>query len=378
MTAPAIPLVDLAAQHAEVAGEIARGIESVVARSAFILGEEVRRFEEAFAAASGAAHCVGVGNGTDAIELMLRALNIGSSGASGAGGAGDEVLVPANTFIATALAVARAGARPVLVDCDPFHLIDPERVEAAVTERSRAILPVHLYGQAAAMEALAEIAARHGLHLLEDAAQAHGARRHGHPAGSLGEAAAFSFYPGKNLGAYGDAGAVVTSSEDLAARLRKLRNWGGERKYHHPELGFNSRLDTLQAVVLAAKLARLPDWNAARRRAAANYDALLADLPEVETPRVLPGNDHVWHLYVVRVPRRDAVLARLQAQGIGAGVHYPVPLHLHGALAHLGHRRGDFPAAERAAAEVLSLPIHPHLTCDQQERVAGCLRAAVA
>ncbi len=365
---PAIPLVDLAAQHAEVADEISRGMAAVIARSAFILGEEVGAFEADFARACGAAHAIGVGNGTDAIELVLRALGIG---------AGGEVLVPANTFIATALAVLRAGARPVLVDCDAHHLIDPERLAAAVTPRTRAILPVHLFGQLADMEAVAAVAAAHGLLVLEDAAQAHGARRQGRPAGSFGRAAAFSFYPGKNLGAYGDAGAVVTSDDALAGRIRHLRNWGSERKYHHPEAGFNSRLDTLQAVVLAAKLRRLADWNAARRRAAARYEALLAGLDEVETPRVLPGNDHVWHLYVVRVPRRDAVLARLQADGIGAGIHYPTPLHLHGALRPLGYSAGDFPHAERAAAEILSLPMYPHLGAAQQERVVAALRRAL-
>jgi dTDP-4-amino-4,6-dideoxygalactose transaminase len=370
-----IPLVDLAAQHAEVAGEIARGMAAVIARSAFILGEEVAAFEAEFAGACGAAHCVGVGNGTDAIELVLRALDIGAGAARGAG---DEVLVPANTFIATALAVLRAGARPVLVDCEAHHLLDPGRLAAAVTPQTRAILPVHLYGQLADMEAVGEVAAAHGLLVLEDAAQAHGARRQGRPAGSFGRAAAFSFYPGKNLGAYGDAGAVVTSDGDLATRMRHLRNWGSERKYHHPEVGFNSRLDTLQAVVLAAKLRRLAGWNAARRRAAARYDALLAGVEGVETPRVLPGNEHAWHLYVVRVPRRDEVLARLQAAGIGAGIHYPTPLHLHGALGFLGYRAGDFPQAERAAGEVLSLPMHPHLTAAQQERVVETLRRALA
>jgi dTDP-4-amino-4,6-dideoxygalactose transaminase len=224
------------------------------------------------------------------------------------------------------------------------------------------------------MEALREIAGRRGLILVEDAAQAQGARRHGRPAGSLGDAAAFSFYPGKNLGAYGDAGAVVTSSGEIAERLRKLRNWGSERKYHHPEIGFNSRLDTLQAVVLSAKLRRLEGWNEARRQAAGRYDRMLAGIAGVETPRSLPGNEHIWHLYVIRVPRRDEVLTRLQAEGIGVGIHYPTPLHLHGALRDLGYREGDFPAAEKAAKEILSLPLYPHLSEQQQERIANSLR----
>ena len=364
-----IPLVDLKAQHEEVADEVAEGLARVMGATAFILGPDVALFEAEFARFCGVSHCIGVGNGTDALELAVRALGLGP---------GDEVLVPANTFIATALGVMRAGAKPVLVDCDEFFLMDPEKTEAAVTPETRALLPVHLFGQTADMDAFAAIAAARGLHLLEDAAQAQGARRHGKAAGSFGIAAATSFYPGKNLGAYGDAGAILTSSSEMAGRLRRLRNWGSETKYHHPELGFNSRLDTLQAVVLAAKLRRLEAWNEARRRAADRYGELLAGVPGVELPRTLPGNEHIWHLYVVRVPRRDEVLARLQAEGIGAGIHYPTPLHLHGALKELGYGPGDFPMAEKAAGEILSLPLHPHLTADQQERVADALRRAVA
>jgi dTDP-4-amino-4,6-dideoxygalactose transaminase len=362
-----IPLVDLKAQHAEVADEIARGFEQVFAQTSFILGPAVADFEAAFARLCGVAHCIGVGNGTDALEMMIRALGLG---------AGDEVLVPANTFIATALGVMRAGARPVLVDSDAFHLLDPKKIEEKITPRTRALLPVHLFGQIADMEAIQQIADARGLLVLEDAAQSQGARRNGRAA--FGLCAATSFYPGKNLGAYGDGGAVVTGSDEIADRLRKLRNWGSDKKYYHPEIGFNSRLDTLQAVVLSAKLARLEDWNNARRRAAARYDALLADLPQVETPKTLPGNEHAWHLYVIRVPRRDDVLARLQAAGIGAGIHYPTPLHLHGALSDLGYKLGDFPVAEKAAGEILSLPLYPHLTAEQQERVAAELRRALS
>ncbi|HEX9945105.1 MAG TPA: DegT/DnrJ/EryC1/StrS family aminotransferase [Thermoanaerobaculia bacterium] len=368
MSGAPIPLVDLAAQHAEIADEVAAGFARVIADTAFILGPAVREFEEAFARFCGVAHCVGVANGTDAIELTLRALGVGP---------GDEVIVPANTFIATALGVVRAGARPVLVDCDECHLLDPGRIEAAVTPRTRAVLPVHLFGQIADMESIGEIAERRGLLVIEDAAQSQGARRNGRRSGSFGIAAPTSFYPGKNLGAYGDAGAVVTGSDELAARLKKLRNWGSERKYHHPEVGFNSRLDTLQAVVLAAKLKRLDAWNEARRRAAARYDALLTGIEGVELPRTLPGNEPVWHLYVVRVPRRDEVLEKLQAEGIGAGIHYPVPLHLHGALRGLGYHEGDFPVAERAAREILSLPMYPHLGEAEQERVVEVLRRAL-
>ncbi|HEY0513844.1 MAG TPA: DegT/DnrJ/EryC1/StrS family aminotransferase [Thermoanaerobaculia bacterium] len=369
MSGPQIPLVDLKAQHAEVADEVARGFAQVIADTAFVLGPQVREFEAAFARFCEAPHCVGVANGTDAIELSVRALGLG---------AGDEVIVPANTFIASALGVVRAGARPVIVDCDEYQLLDPARIEASIGPRTRAVLPVHLFGQMADMEAIAEVAAVRGLAVIEDGAQSQGARRNGRPSGAFGVAGATSFYPGKNIGAYGDAGAVVTASDEIAARLRKLRNWGSETKYHHPEIGFNSRLDTLQAVVLAAKLKRLDAWNAARRQAAARYDELLAGLPGVELPRTLPGNEPVWHLYVVRVPRRDEVLAKLNAAGIGAGIHYPVPLHLHGALSDLGYRAGDFPEAERAAAEILSLPMYPHLTEEQQERVAAALKDALA
>ena len=363
-----IPLVDLKAQHAEISGEISHGFDRVIADAAFILGPAVREFEEAFARYCGTAHCVGVANGTDAIELTLRALGIGP---------GDEVIVPANTFIASALGVVRAGARPVLVDCDAFQLLDPGKIEAAVTPRTKALLPVHLFGQMADLEAVQEVADRHGLPVVEDAAQSQGAKRHGRPSGSFGVAAATSFYPGKNIGAYGDAGAVTTSSDEIASHLLKLRNWGSEQKYHHPEIGFNSRLDTLQAVVLSAKLKRLDAWNEARRQAAARYGELLSGIEGVELPRTLPGNEPVWHLYVIRVPRRDEILAKLNAEGIGAGIHYPVPLHLHGALAFLGYREGDFPEAERAAAEILSLPMYPHLTAEQQERVADALRRAL-
>jgi dTDP-4-amino-4,6-dideoxygalactose transaminase len=364
-----VPLVDLAAAHAEVAAEIAAGWERVLTRSAFILGDEVGEFEQAFAAFSGVDHCVGVASGTDALELALRALDIGR---------GDEVILPANTFVATALAVARAGATPVVVDVDPASLlIDPGAVGAALSPRTRAVMPVHLFGQVAPMEDLQPLARAAGVHIVEDAAQSHGATRHGIGAGAFGVAAGTSFYPGKNLGAYGDAGAVLTSSAEVAGRLRALRNYGSDRKYHHPDAGFNSRLDTLQAVVLSAKLARLAEGNTARRAAAARYDDLLDDLEEVTRPLTLPGNEHVFHLYVVRLPRRDEVLAHLGRAGIGAGVHYPVPVHLQGAFADLGYRPGACPVAEAAAAEILSLPLYPQITAAQQERVVDELRKAL-
>ncbi len=362
-----IPLVDLKAQHRQIADEVARGFAEVLENTSFILGSPVERFEQAFAKASGVRYCVGVANGTDAIELALRAAGVGS---------GNEVLVPVNSFIATALAVVRAGATPVFVDSDPdYHLIDLAR--AKTTRRTKAIIPVHLFGQLAPMEQVADFARNHELIVIEDAAQAQLARRNGRTAGSFGLAAATSFYPGKNLGAYGDGGAVLTDSDAVAKKLRALRNYGSEVKYHHPELGFNSRLDALQAVVLSAKLARLEEWNAKRREAARRYDEMLAGLPEVVLPRTLAGNEHIWHLYVVRVPSRDEVMKRMQASGIGVGVHYPVPIHLQGAFAHLGCKRGDFPVAEKAAAQMLSLPMFAEITVEQQERVVAELKNAL-
>jgi dTDP-4-amino-4,6-dideoxygalactose transaminase len=364
-----IPLVDLGAQHREIAAEVAAGFASVLDTTAFILGKQVKEFEDAYAQLIGAKHCVGVGNGTDALEMALRAAGIG---------AGDEVIVPTNTFIATPLAVARAGARPVLVDCDPtYQLIDMADVERKLTPRTKALIPVHLFGQMAPMEAVQDLATTRRLVVIEDAAQAQGATRNGRPAGAVSLAAGTSFYPGKNLGAYGDAGAVTTNSDEIATKLRALRNYGSEVKYHHPETGFNSRLDTLQAVVLKAKLPRLAGWNEARRQAAARYDELLAGVSRVERPRTAPGNEHIFHLYVVRVPGRDQVLAKLNAEGIGAGIHYPVPCHLQGAFGALGHKRGDFPVAERAADEILSLPLFPQITAEQQGRVVEALRRAL-
>lgn len=364
-----IPLVDLAWQHAVIADEVRRGFEGVMAESSFILGPPVADFERAYARFSELPYCVGVGSGTDALELALRAARVGP---------GDEVVLPANTFIATATAVLRAGAKPVLADPDPHtHLMGASAVAERIGPRTRAVVAVHLYGQLAPVEELAALARGSGAALIEDAAQCHGARRHGRQAGSLGAAAATSFYPGKNLGAYGDAGAVLTRDEETAEGVRRLRDYGRGSRYEHEVAGFNSRLDTLQAVVLLAKLGHLADWNAARRDAARRYDALLADVPAVARPHTLPGNEHVFHLYVVRVPDRDRVLEKMRAEGIGAGVHYPIPLHLQPALRSLGHGPGDFPAAERAAREVLSLPIFPGIQEAQQGRVVDVLRSAL-
>jgi len=364
-----VPLVDLKAQLPEIQAEVEEGFARIVKNTAFILGQEVASFEEEFAAFSEVEHCVGVGSGTDALELALRALEVGP---------GDEVIVPANTFIATPLAVVRAGATPVLVDCDPEHyLIDVSQVEGKITERTKAIMPVHLYGQCAPMSELVALAEKRGIALCEDAAQSQGAKQHGRVAGGFGRIAATSFYPGKNLGAFGDGGAVLTSSAALADALRALRNYGSTVKYHHPIVGFNSRLDALQAVVLRAKLKRLAGWNEARRAAAARYHDLLADVAEVTLPGTLAGNEHIWHLYVVRVPRRDEVLTRLNAAGIGAGIHYPQPIHLLGAFASLVLGEGSFPVAEQAAGEILSLPLFPEITPAQQQAVVTALKDAL-
>ncbi|MEV0977324.1 DegT/DnrJ/EryC1/StrS family aminotransferase [Streptomyces sp. NPDC049915] len=368
-----IPLVDLKAAHAEVADEVRAGFERLLANTAFIGGEEVRLFEREYADFGRVAHCVGVANGTDAVELALRAGGVGP---------GDEVVVPTNTFIATVGAVARIGARPVLADCLPdSHLLDPQAALDAVGPATRAVVPVHLYGQMADVTALTGRLPGH-VRVVEDAAQCQGASCGGRTPGS-GSIAATSFYPGKNLGAYGDAGAVLTDDEARADLVRAIANHGGVAKYRHDVPGFNSRLDGLQAVVLRAKLARLTDGNAARRAAAARYDALLTGLAatgRVVLPVTAPGNVHVWHLYVVQITGadRDDVVGKLGAEGIGAGVHYPQPVHLTPAYRHLGHSPGDFPNAEKAAERILSLPLYPQITPDQQQRVVDALTAALA
>jgi dTDP-4-amino-4,6-dideoxygalactose transaminase len=365
--AAVIPFLDLAATHALIEHDILDALQRVVRAGQFILGPEVEAFEREFAAYCGAEHCVGVGNGLDALFLILRASGIGS---------GDEVLVPANTFIATWLAVSHAGATPVPVEpLEISYNIDPAAIERAINSRTRAIIPVHLYGQPADMDAVKKIAARHGLLVIEDAAQAHGGRYKGNPAGSLGAAAAFSFYPGKNLGALGDGGAVVTSDADLARRIRQLRNYGSEIKYDHQLAGFNSRLDELQAAVLRVKLRHLDDWNARRRSAAAYYLSRL--LPaRIGLPAVPHFADPVWHLFVIRSERRDALRVALAAKSIETGIHYPVPPHMQPAYAHLEMPAGSLPISERLHAQVLSLPIGPTITQEQLARVVEIINAA--
>jgi dTDP-4-amino-4,6-dideoxygalactose transaminase len=367
--AKSVPLVDLAAQHMDVAEEVMSALAEVMRSGAFIGGPAVGQFETEYSRAMDVAHCVGVANGTDALELALRAVGVRPGG---------EVILPANTFVATAEAVARIGAEPVLVDVDEEHLlIDPDRVAEAVTARTQAIVPVHLFGQVAPVERLTTIAESCGAVIVEDAAQAQGARRFGQLAGSLGAAAGTSFYPGKNLGAAGDAGAVTTGDAEIAARVRLMAAHGSSEKYRHDVVGMNSRLDTVQAVVLRAKLRRLPEWNERRRVAAARYGVLLEGIRALRLPRSMHGNEDAWHLYVVRLGERDRVLAALQGAGIAVGIHYPCPVHLTKAFAYLGKGEGDFPVAEVASKEILSLPLFPHITVEQQEYVAAQLHLAL-
>jgi dTDP-4-amino-4,6-dideoxygalactose transaminase len=364
-----VPLVDLTAAQAEIAQDLAADIDRVLSTASFVGGADVADFEREYAEFVGVRHCVGVANGTDALELALRAVGVGP---------GEEVVLPANTFIATAEAVVRAGATPVLVDVDPRTLlVDPDRLPAALTPRTRAILPVHLFGQLAPVEDVLRAVDGRDIVVIEDAAQSQGAMRWGVGSGAVGRLAATSFYPGKNLGAAGDAGAVTTDDDALSARVRLLGNHGSRQKYVHDEVGFNSRLDAIQAVVLRHKLRRLPQWNALRRQAARRYAEMLGDIEKIVLPATAEGNEHVWHLYVVRVPDRDGVVSQLNARGIGAGIHYPVPLHLTGAFSPLGFGRGSFPVSEAAADEILSLPIYPHITVDQQERVVTALLEAL-
>lgn len=369
MNAP-IPLVDLKAQYAAIREEVDAAMQRVIANTSFIMGPEVAAFEKAFAHFCDVEHAVGVASGTAALELSLRALDIGP---------GDEVITSAHTFIATAEAISAVGAKPIFVDIHPeTYNLDPAHLAAAITPRTKAILPVHIYGQPADMTAISRVAAAHDLPVVEDAAQAHGATWQGAKAGGLGTLACFSFYPGKNLGAYGDAGAVTTNDPALAERVALLRNHGRHAKYLHEIKGFGERMDALQAAILAAKLTHLADWTDARRRLAARYTAQLKDVEGVITPAVAEAANPSWHLYVIRTPRRDDLLAYLKQHGIGAGIHYPIPLHLQPAYADLGLTRGALPVTEAVADTCLSLPIYPELTEAQQDRVIEAVRSFFA
>ena len=373
LSRPRVPFQDLPLQIRTLRAELDAAIEAVLQHGQFILGPEVNAFESAWARFCRTRHAIGVGSGTDALQLILRALKIGP---------GDEVITVANSFIATAEAISYAGARPVLVDCDlQTHLIDPEAVAAAITPRTRAIMPVHLYGQPANIDALSACAGSHGLALIEDAAQAHGATLHdGRACGALGTAAAFSFYPGKNLGAFGDGGAVTTHDDALAQQLRLLRNWGAVVKYQHEVQGYNSRLDTLQAAILSVKLRHLAAWNESRRRVAAWYRERLEGCDGIVLPVEAPWTGrHVYHLFVIRIlgHNRDAVVGALAERGVQAIVHYPIPIHRQKAYAELGYKAGAFPHAEAAASTVLSLPMFPEMTPEQCDFVCEQLRAAL-
>lgn len=360
----AIPYLDLQAGYLEIKDELDAAYHRVMHSGWYILGSELEAFESEFAAYCGAAYCIGVGNGLEALYLILRAYGIGP---------GDEVIVPANTYIATWLAVSRCGARPVAVEpVESTYNIDPERIEAAVTPRTRVIMPVHLYGQTAAMDEVNAIAARYGLKVVEDCAQAHGALYKGRRAGSLGDAAGFSFYPGKNLGAFGDGGAVVTSDRTLFDRVKSLRNYGSRVKYHNEIKGYNSRLDELQAAFLRVKLGRLDAWNGQRRILAESYRRGLN--PDYYIlPVVPPWAEAVWHIFAIRSPRRDMVLDYMRDHGIGGMIHYPIPPHLQPAYADLHIPPGAYPLSERIHREVLSLPLWPQMTAQNQDRVIELL-----
>lgn len=364
-----VPFVDLKQQGLELLPEYQELVASVVGRAAYVMGPEMKEFEAAFAEYCGCPFAQGVASGTDALALAYRAAGIG---------AGDEVIVPTNTFTATAEAVVHAGATPVLVDClESTANIDPAGVEAAITGKTKAIVPVHLFGQPADMDAVNPIATKHGLLVIEDACQAHGATYKGRPTGSLGDLAAFSFYPGKNLGALGDAGAITTADADVVEQIRILRNHGDKGKSDHVVVGYCSRMDNLQAGFLKIKLAHLPEWNRARRHAAKRYDALFADMAGVTPFKELADVEAVYHLYVVQVDDRDGVKARLNDLEVDSGVHYPVPVHLQPSFAYLGYKEGDFPVAERLAGRILSLPMFPDITDAQVDFVAEQLAKAV-
>ena len=365
---PVVPMVDLKAQYARIKADVDAAVVGVIESAHFIKGEDCAAFEREFAAHCGASHAVGMANGTDALVVALRAYGVGP---------GDEVLTVANTFIATGEAIFLNGARPVFVDVDPVTFtMDPSQVEKAITPRTKVILPVHLYGHPADMGPINAVAARHGIPVLEDAAQAHGAENEGRRAGTLGHAACFSFYPGKNLGAYGDAGCVVTNDGEFAARVRQIANHGGgTNKYDNVVVGMNSRLDTLQAAILRVKLRRLEGWDAERRERVRAYAQALAGVPGVVVPRERAGAKSAWHLFTVRATDRDGLQKHLAAQGIGTAVHYPRPIHLQPAMAEAGGRPGDLPVSERLSQEVLSLPLYPELPLETVAGIAAEVRA---
>jgi dTDP-4-amino-4,6-dideoxygalactose transaminase len=350
-----VPFVDLKAQYASIKSEVGPAMNEVLEACSFIMGPQVARFEEEFARYTGTRYCVGVESGTAALKLALEAIGVGP---------GDEVIVPANTYIASAIAVSAVGATPVLVDNDDYYLIDASAIEAAITPRTKAIMPVHLYGQIVPMQPILDVAKRHGLRVIEDASQSHGARWEGRRAGSIGDVGCFSFYPGKNLGCYGDGGAVVTNDEAIADRVRLLRDFGQKRKYEHEIKGDNCRLDSIQAAVLSVKLRHIDEWNARRLGNAKEYDRLLT-AAGFAVPKRLADEGHVYHLYVIEVENRAEVMDQLKEAGVQSGIHYPIPIHLQQAYAELKVPPGTFPRTERSAGLILSLPMFPELTSEQ-------------
>ena len=361
-----IPFLDLKAQYASIKPEIDGAIMKILESSQFVLGEEVAGFERDFAAYCGAKHAIAVNTGTSALHLALLAAGVG---------AGDEVITIPFTFVATVSAICYTGAKPVFVDIDPVTFtMDPAKLEQAITPRTKAILPVHLYGQMADMDPILEIARRHNLPVIEDACQAHGAEYKGHRAGSLGVSGCFSFYPGKNLGAYGEGGAIVTSNDEHAKTMRMLRDWGQSQRYHHVLKGFNYRMEGMQGAVLRVKLRYLEGWTESRREHGRQYTRLLAGATVAAAPVEAAGRRHVYHIYAVRSANRDSLQGLLQAEGVQTGLHYPIPVHLQEAHADLGHRAGDFPQSEAAAREVLSLPMFPEMSATQVEQVVAAVR----
>ncbi|MBT0652920.1 DegT/DnrJ/EryC1/StrS family aminotransferase [Geomobilimonas luticola] len=361
-----VPFLDLKAQYDAIAGEIDDAIRQVIERTAFSGGPFVSAFEEQFAAFCQCKHAIGVGSGTEALWLALAALDIGP---------GDEVVTVPNSFIATAEAISFCGATPVFVDVNgESQTMDPNLLEAAITERTRAVIPVHLFGQMADMGPIMEIARRHNLFVVEDACQAHGAEYNGRPAGSIGNFGCFSFYPGKNLGAYGEAGGVVTNSDEMSEKIKMIRDHGQSKKYHHAMIGWNGRMDGIQGAVLSVKLKYLAGWNDARRKNARLYTSLLNSIDGVIPPREMDYSRHIYHVYAVKARNRDSLMAALTEQGISCGIHYPVPIHLQNAYQYMGAGKGAFPVAEKCAEEIVSLPMFPELTEEQVNFVVGEIR----
>jgi len=359
-----VPFVDLNRQYDSIKKEVDSKISAVLESGHFILGKDVENFEGNFASFIGVKNCVGLDNGTSALELSLRALGIGE---------GDEVITVANTFIATASSIAFTGARPVLVDIDKeIYNIDVTKIEEAITPKTKAIMPVHLYGQPADMDEITKIAKKHDLFVIEDACQSHGAEYRGRKTGSLGNVAAFSFYPAKNLGCFGDGGAIVTDDDRIAEKIRMLRDYGQKEKYQHMFIAYNRRLDTIQAAVLGVKLKYLEKWNQRRREVARLYNEGLKNI-DVVTPVERDYNKHVYHLYVIRTKERDRLKEFLQAKGISTGIHYLIPIHLQPAFKHLGYEKGDFPVTEGYSKEILSLPIFPELKKEEVEYISDCI-----